>query len=115
MYNRYLERYGSLRAEQQPGRAREREPQAAQQVRPAAPPKPARQDWDAPVQKHAPKNEAKRSLSTAGLKSALNGLLGDRLDIGDLLLILILLLLYLEKEDEEILIILSALVFMDFK
>ena len=52
--------------------------------------------------------------STAGLKGILNGLLGSRVDTGDLLLYLVLLLLYLEKEDEELLITLAALVVLSF-
>lgn len=52
--------------------------------------------------------------TTAGLKGILNGLLGSRVDTGDLLLYLVLLLLYLEKEDEELLITLAALVVLSF-
>ena len=52
--------------------------------------------------------------SAAGLKGLLNGLLGNRVDTGDLLLYLVLLLLYLEKEDEELLITLAALVVLSF-
>ena len=43
-----------------------------------------------------------------------NGILGNRVDTGDLLLYLVLLLLYLEKEDEELLITLAALAVLSF-
>ncbi|MCR4770829.1 MAG: hypothetical protein K5855_00820 [Oscillospiraceae bacterium] len=86
MYNRYINRYSDLDGGSRPF-AEDRSERAAPSPLPSA----------------------------ARLKGALDGLLGGRLDTGDLLLILILLLLYLEKEDEEILIILSALIVMSIQ
>ena len=51
---------------------------------------------------------------SAGLKDILSGVLGNRVEPGDLLLYLVLLLLYLEQEDEELLIVLAALVVLGF-
>ncbi len=62
----------------------------------------------------SPENRESPAGSAAGLKGILNGLLGNRVDTGDLLLYLVLLLLYLEKEDEELLITLAALVVLSF-
>lgn len=61
-----------------------------------------------------PENWESPAGSAAGLKGILNGILGNRVDTGDLLLYLVLLLLYLEKEDEELLITLAALVVLSF-
>ena len=61
-----------------------------------------------------PENRESPAGSAAGLKGILNGLLGNRVDTGDLLLYLVRLLLYLEKEDEELLITLAALVVLSF-
>ena len=61
-----------------------------------------------------PENRESPAGSAAGLKGILNGLFGNRVDTGDLLLYLVLLLLYLEKEDEELLITLAALVVLSF-
>jgi hypothetical protein len=108
LYNRYLQQYGNLK----------NQPAPASSVSSRSAPNPL----PAPAQAHkeVPFLSAKGSShllpsSLTGIKGLLKGFLGDKMDIGDLLLILILLLLYLEKEDEEILIILSALVFMGFK
>jgi hypothetical protein len=108
LYNRYLEQYGS---------STKNRPVSVQD-RTAPPPPPA------PVQGikqaapaftgHAQGLASLFPSSLTGIKGLLQGFLGDKMDISDLLLILILLLLYLEKEDEEILITLSALVFMGF-
>ena len=88
MYNRYLQtRQGG--GEERPGRPE---------------PRPVRRL----------ENRKSPAESAAGLKGILNGLLGNRVDTGDLLLYLVLLLLYLEKEDEELLITLAALVVLSF-
>ena len=52
---------------------------------------------------------------SVGLGNAIWSLLGNNVEIEDILLYLILLLLYLEKKDEEILIALAALIVMNFK
>ena len=87
MYNRYMQyRQGG----EAPRRTGER------QARPAP---PSRQTESSPA----------GGLS-AGLKDMLRGMLGDRVEPGDLLLYLVLLLLSLEQEDEELLLVLAALV-----
>ncbi len=119
MYNRYIQRYQNnkgLRTNSQP------EPRID-----APPPSAVPADFERgaefrpPVSREAPRKAAREGPLPVppylaglkdGLKDMLQGVLGDKFDIGDLLLILILLLLYLEKEDEEILITLSALVFI---
>ena len=88
MYNRYLQTRQDI-GEGRPGRSDHR-----------------------PVQR--PDNRESPAGSAAGLKGILNGLFGNRVDTGDLLLYLVLLLLYLEKEDEELLITLAALVVLSF-
>ncbi len=88
MYNRYLQMH--------PGVGEERT------GRPAPPPPRRSETGESPAG------------TAAGLKGILNGILGNRVDTGDLLLYLVLLLLYLEKEDEELLITLAALVVLSF-
>ncbi len=68
----------------------------------------------APQPVRRPETQESPAGITAGLKGLLNGILGNRVDMGDLLLYLVLLLLYLEKEDEELLITLAALVVLSF-
>ncbi len=85
MYNRYMR--------QHQGGEEQREPH----------PLPPPRVWESPT-----------GTSAVGLKNLLSGILGNRVEPGDLLLYLVLLLLYLEQEDEELLIVLAALVVLGF-
>ena len=108
MYNRYLEQYGSS--------TKNRPVMIQDRSAPLPAPVPVQSTKQAPPS-FAAHSQGLASLfpsSLTGIKGLLQGFLGDKMDLGDLLLILILLLLYLEKEDEGILITLSALVFMGF-
>ena len=86
MYNRYL-----------------RERQGGEERRERMPPLPPPRAGESPT-----------GGSAVGLKNLLSGILGNRVEPGDLLLYLVLLLLYLEQEDEELLIVLAALVVLGF-
>ena len=91
MYNRYMQLHRGGEA-----------PQGEEERRPGPVPRPV---------PGAGKGPAGHS---AGLKDILSGVLGNRVEPGDLLLYLVLLLLYLEQEDEELLIVLAALVVLGF-
>ena len=108
MYNRYVGNTGKFYRVDEPGENSIIKP-------PPAPYIEAKPRSDAAASSFLSlKNILPHGLS-GGLKGMLNGILPEKMDVGDLLLILILLLLYLEKEDEEILIILGALIFLGFK
>ncbi len=92
MYNRYLQ-------ERQGGEERARE--TRRPPHPTPPPGPGTR-------------ESPAGTVSAGLKGLLRGVLGNRMEPGDLLLYSVLLLLYLEQEDEELLIVLAALVVLGF-
>jgi hypothetical protein len=117
MYNRYVQYYGGQRKNSQPDSHPETPPTEhgssvfSQKDTVNIPPSAASKE---PFQKPLKEHSLLQLPSLSDIKGMLQGFLGDKMDISDLLLILILLLIYLEKEDEEILITLSALVVMGF-